>query len=179
MSLAQSDRSLGRIEGAHSYRRGCQVNTSTSAAKRSFLRKNALCDSSTFMSRSKSWTVLRANVLESLGRPKAIQTTPIATPAKTTVASIRQISRVRYTGENTTNTDEIATTFAKYQRSGITVNPHERGKWQCASCSTSFFPCTCSFLNPIRRQPFCNLPYQLLVTELSAVSWSSPRSGLA
>jgi hypothetical protein len=43
----------------------------------------------------------------------------------------------------------------------------------CRDCSliraTSFFPCTCSFLNPIRRQPFCNLPHQLLVTELSAV----------
>jgi hypothetical protein len=43
---------------------------------------------------------------------------------------------------------------------------------------TSFFPCTCSFLNPIRRQRFCNLPHQLLVTELSAVLRSTPRSGL-
>ena len=43
-------------------------------------------------------------------------------PANKTRASLRQTSRVRYRGRKPASTHEIATTFAKYQRSGITVN---------------------------------------------------------
>ena len=43
-------------------------------------------------------------------------------PADTASVSIRQTRRVRYTGKKVASTNEIATTFAKYQRSGITVN---------------------------------------------------------
>jgi hypothetical protein len=47
----------------------------------------------------------------------------VTSAGHTTSVSIRQKRHLRYTGKKTANTDDIATTFVMYQRSGTTLLP--------------------------------------------------------